>query len=54
MDSGSRIEQGRMGAGVLILFLLSGEHTLKNHRQLPTLVGAFTDEAQPIGSAVGG
>lgn len=33
---------------------LSVEHRLKNHRQLPTLVGAFTDEAQPIGSAVGG
>lgn len=33
---------------------LSGEHTLKNQGKLPTLVGALTLEAQPIGSAVGG
>lgn len=33
---------------------LSGEHTLKNHDELPTLVGVMTHEAQPIGSAVGG
>lgn len=30
------------------------EHTLKNHEELPTLVGALTHEAHPIGSAVGG
>jgi putative transposase len=33
---------------------LSGEHTLKNQGKLPTLVGALTLEAHPIGSAVGG
>lgn len=33
---------------------LSGEHTLKNQGKLPTLVGALTLEAQPIGYAVGG
>ena len=33
---------------------LSVERRLKNHGQLPTLVGAFTHEAHPIGSAVGG
>ena len=33
---------------------LSGEHTLKNRNELPTLVGVLTSEAQPIGSAVGG
>jgi putative transposase len=33
---------------------LSGEYTLKNQGKLPTLVGALTLEAQPIGSAVGG
>ena len=33
---------------------LSGEHTLKNQGKLPTLVGALTPEAQPIGYAVGG
>lgn len=33
---------------------LSGEHTLKNRNELPTLVGVMTSEAQPIGSAVGG
>lgn len=33
---------------------LSVERRLKNHGQLPTLFGAFTHEAQPIGSAVGG
>ena len=32
---------------------LSVERRLKNHGQLPTLVGAFTHEAHPIGSAVG-
>ena len=34
--------------------ILSGEHTLKNQDELPTLVGVLTPEAQPIGSAVGG
>jgi len=29
------------------------ERTLKNHEELPTLVGALTHEAHPIGSAVG-
>jgi len=33
---------------------LSGEHTLKNQGKLPTLVGALTLEAHPIGYAVGG
>ena len=33
---------------------LSGEHTLKNQGKLPTLVGALTLEAHPIGPAVGG
>ena len=33
---------------------LSGEHTLKNQDELPTLVGVKTPEAQPISSAVGG
>jgi len=33
---------------------LSGEHTLKNQDKLPTLFGALTLEAHPIGSAVGG
>jgi putative transposase len=33
---------------------LSEEHTLKNHDELPTLVGVMTHEAHPIGSAVGG
>lgn len=33
---------------------LSVERRLKNHGQLPTLVGALTHEAHPIGSAVGG
>ena len=33
--------------------ILSGTDR-KNHGQLPTLVGAFTHEAHPIGSAVGG
>ena len=33
---------------------LSGEHTLKNQDELPTLVGVLTPEAQPIGYAVGG
>lgn len=33
---------------------LSVERRLKNHRQLPTLVGALTDEARPISFAVGG
>lgn len=33
---------------------LSGEHRLKNHDELPTLVGVLTHEAHPIGSAVGG
>lgn len=33
---------------------LSGEHTLKNQGELPTLVGALTLEAQPISFAVGG
>lgn len=33
---------------------LSGEHTLKNHDELPTLVGVLTHEAHSIGSAVGG
>lgn len=30
------------------------ERILKNHEELPTLVGALTHEAHPIGSAVGG
>jgi len=34
--------------------ILSGEHTLKNHDELPTLVRVLTHEAHPIGSAVGG
>ena len=29
------------------------ERTLKNHEELPTLVGALTHEAYPISSAVG-
>jgi len=33
---------------------LSGEHTLKNQGELPTLVGALTPEAQPIAFSVGG
>lgn len=33
---------------------LSVERRLKNHRQLPTLVGAFTDEAHPSPQGVGG
>ncbi len=33
---------------------LSGEHTLKNRNELPTLVGVRTSEAQPIASGVGG
>jgi putative transposase len=33
---------------------LSGEHTLKNRNELPTLVGVMTSEAQPIASGVGG
>lgn len=33
---------------------LSGEHTLKNRKKLPTLVGALTSEAHPISFAVGG
>jgi len=33
---------------------LCTEHTLKNHGTLPSLEGALTHEAQPIGSAVGG
>ena len=33
---------------------LSGEHTLKNQDELPTLVGVLTSEAQPIASGVGG
>ena len=33
---------------------LSGEHRLKNHDELPTLVGVLTHEAHPIGFAVGG
>ncbi len=33
---------------------LSGEHTLKNRNELPTLVGVLTSEAQPIASGVGG
>ena len=33
---------------------LSGEHTLKNQDELPTLVGMPTPEAYPIGVAVGG
>ena len=33
---------------------LSGEHTLKNQDELPTLVGVLTPEAQPISSAVSG
>lgn len=32
---------------------LSGEHTLKNQGKLPTLVGALTLEATPIGSSAG-
>jgi len=31
---------------------LSGEHRLKNQGKLPTLVGALTLEAHPIGYAV--
>ena len=34
--------------------ILSGEHRLKNQGKLPTLFGALTLEAQPIGYAVGG
>jgi putative transposase len=33
---------------------LCTEHTLKNHGTLPSLEGALTHEAHPIGSAVGG
>lgn len=33
---------------------LSEEHRLKNHDELPRLLGVLTHEAQPIGSAVGG
>jgi putative transposase len=33
---------------------LSGEHRLKNHDELPTLVGVMTHEAHPIASGVGG
>ncbi len=33
---------------------LSGEHTLKNHDELPRLRGVMTHEAHPIGYAVGG
>ena len=33
---------------------LSGEHTLKNRKELPTLVGVMTSEAHPIASGVGG
>jgi putative transposase len=33
---------------------LSVERRLKNHRQLPTLVGAFTDEAHSSPQGVGG
>jgi len=32
--------------------ILSGEHTLKNQGELPTLVGAITLEAQPIAVGV--
>jgi putative transposase len=33
---------------------LSGEHTLKNQDELPTLVGVLTPEAHPLSFAVGG
>lgn len=33
---------------------LSGEHRLKNHEELPTLVGVLTHEAHPIAFGVGG
>jgi len=33
---------------------LSGEHTLKNRNELPSLDGVMTSEAQPIASGVGG